>query len=219
METLQPLHDVDPGDISDEDEIVLPWWRNPLNLIAILVATAILAASSGFIVGERSATPRPNAVDVGFLQDMRTHHEQAVEMSLVFMSKPDTDAALRTIAREIVFGQGIDIGRMIQLLRDFGKPEANESGTAMTWMNESVPEARMPGMASGSDQETLLQAEGTRADAVFAALMIAHHHGGIHMADYAATNAATAEVRQAAADMSSGQVDEIKEIQGLQIVG
>lgn len=219
METLQPLQDVDPGDISDDDEIVLPWWRNPLNLLAILLATAILAAGSGFIVGERSATSRPNAVDVGFLQDMRTHHQQAVEMSLVFISKPNTDVALQTIAREIVFGQGIDIGRMIQLLRDFGEPEANESGIAMTWMNESVPEERMPGMASGSDQETLLQAAGARADAVFATLMIAHHNGGIHMADYAAANAATAEIRQAAADMSSGQVDEIIEIQGLQITG
>ena len=213
------MQSADPDDSTDDDELVLAWWRSPINLIAIVLATAVLAAGTGFIVGERNATPRPNAVDVGFLQDMRTHHEQAVEMSLVFISLPNTSAALGTIAREIVFMQGIDIGRMIQLLRDYGQPEANESGTAMTWMNESVPEDRMPGMASGSDQETLLQASGARADAVFAALMIAHHQGGIHMADYAAANAATAEVRQAAADMSSGQADEIDEIQRLQITG
>ena len=206
--------DDDSGDDGDE-VIVLAWWRNPINLVAIVICSAILAGGLGFVLGERNATPQPNAVDVGFLQDMRTHHEQAVEMSLIYLSRPDIDPGLKVVAREVVFGQGIDIGRMIQLLRDFGKSEANETGTAMGWMNESVPEERMPGMASTTDQSALTTSTGKQADSVFATLMIAHHQGGIHMAEFAAANAATSEVRLAAADMVSGQADEIIEIQKL----
>jgi uncharacterized protein (DUF305 family) len=210
MSTLLEVPEID-----DDDVVVLPWWHNPLNIIAIVVAAAVLAGALGFVLGDRNATPKSSSVDIGFLHDMRTHHEQAVEMSLIYISKPNTDPALRTIAKTIAFGQGIDIGRMIQLLRGFGATEANETGTAMAWMNEPLPEERMPGMASGSDQEALLTATGATADQVFAKLMIAHHQGGIHMADHAALHAKNAEVRQMAADMSKSQADEIAEIQGV----
>ena len=206
-------------DIVEDDVVVLPWWRNPINLIAIVLCASILSAGVGFVLGERHATPEPNSVDIGFLQDMRTHHEQAVEMSLVMLDKQGISPALRTIAKEIAFGQGIDIGRMIQLLRNFGASEANETELAMTWMNEPVPQERMPGMATVSDAQALRSATGANADSMFVTLMVAHHQGGIHMADYAAANAATDEVRGAAADMSSGQADEIAEMQKLQING
>ncbi len=58
--------------------------------------------------------------------------------------RPDTDPALRDIAREIVFGQSIEIGRMVQMLREFGAPESNETDTAMAWMNEPRPPTACP---------------------------------------------------------------------------
>ena len=137
---------------------MLPWWRNPINLIALLVCCSVLAGGLGFILGERNVIARPNSIDVGFLHDMRTHHEQAVEMSLVMLDKQDISPALRVIAKEIAFGQGIDIGRMIQLLREFGASEANETDVAMSWMNEPVPPERMPGMATVSDAQALQSA-------------------------------------------------------------
>ena len=82
--------------------MTLPWWQSPMNLIVLLVATIVLTAGTGFVVGERNATPSPNAVDIGYLQDMRAHHEQAVEMSLIYIAKPDATAILRTIAKDRV---------------------------------------------------------------------------------------------------------------------
>jgi uncharacterized protein (DUF305 family) len=211
---VAPDADAD-ADRGDDGEILLPWWQNPLNIIAMLIGVLVLAAGAGFVVGERHATPDPNAVDIGFLQDMRTHHEQAVEMGLTFISKTGTNPVIALIAREIAFGQAVESGKMIQLLRDYGKPEANETDTAMSWMNAAVPQDRMPGLASAADLDRLAAATGSEADTLFLTLMIAHHQGGIHMAEYAAAHAATSEVVDLAASMVSGQREENIEMQGL----
>ena len=208
-------HNDDDNTDNDQLDTALPWWRSPRNLVAILVAVVVLASSAAFVLGEWNATPDPNGVDVGYLQDMRAHHEQAVEMSLIFLGKSDTHPTLRLIAKEIAFGQAVDIGRMIQLLRDFDQPEANESGTGMGWMNEPLPIDRMPGLATESDLEALIGARGAQANITFATLMIAHHQGGIHMADYAADKADTREVRDMAKSMSRSQAGEITELKQL----
>lgn len=198
------------------ETIVLPWWHHRGNLISVLIATIILAAGAGFVIGERNATPQPNAVDIGYLQDMRAHHEQAVEMALIFIAKPGTNSIFHVIAKEIAFGQAVDIGRMIQLLRDYGKAEANESGTAMAWMDHpGVPLDRMPGLATPTDLDAFITAKGAEADKQFVALIVAHHEGGIHMADFAATHAATSEVRAMAVASRNGQHGEIAELKQL----
>ena len=203
------------NDSATNDTIVLPWWQSPLNLIAVLIAAILLAAGAGFVTGERNATSHPNAVDTGYLQDMRAHHEQAVEMALIYIAKPNTRPTVYLIAKEIAFGQAVDIGRMIQLLRDTGQVEANESGTGMSWMSQPVPLARMPGLATESDLESLISSIGADADTIFANLMIAHHQGGIHMADYAALHAHTREVRAMAASASKSQQGEVAELRSL----
>jgi len=202
-------------DTSVETDIVLPWWQNPVNLIVLFVGVLVLAAGAGFVIGERNATPDPNATDIGFLQDMRTHHEQAVGMSLAYMLRPGIDGVLQTIANEIAVSQSVDSGRMIQLLREYGKPEANESGTAMAWMNHAVPEDNMPGLASAADLNKLANASGAAADTLFVNLMVVHHQAGIVMAQYAVDHAATSEVRDFAKSMVSSEQEEIVEMQNI----
>jgi uncharacterized protein (DUF305 family) len=193
----------------------LPWWQSKLNLAVLAVAIAVLCGGLGWLIGNNRAIPDPNTTDLGFLQDMRTHHEQAVYLGLYFLSDEGTNPALRDIAREIVFGQGIEIGRMIELLRMYGAAESNESDTAMRWMNEPTPIDRMPGLASDADIDKLLSSKGTDADRLFVALMVAHHQGGIHMAQYAAAHANETEVRRFASGMIVGQTGEIGEMQAL----
>ena len=206
--------DDDIDDDIDDDVVVLPWYRNPWNMLALVIAVLALGTTGGFVIGERNATPDPNSVDVGFLQDMRAHHEQAVEMSLEFIAKTGTNGTVSTIADEIAFGQSIDIGRMIQLLRDYGKPEAADiSLPAMGWMGAPVPIDRMPGLATDADLQNLRLATGSAADQLFVKLMITHHEGGIHMAEYAAAHANTSEVKAMAASMVTGQQSEIVELQ------
>ena len=199
----------------DEVDPTLPWWRSALNLVVVALAIAVLSAGVGYVVGNNRALPDPNAVDTGFLQDMRYHHEQAVQISLLYINTLGSDPDLRTIAREIIINQGVEIGRIIQLLRDFGKPEANETDLAMGWMNDPIALDRMPGLASDADLARLRRSTGSDADTTFVTLMTAHHQGGIHMAEYAQTNAAVSEVRLMAEQMVGGQREEISELSQL----
>ena len=200
---------------STDDVESLPWWQSKLNLAVLAVAIAVLCGALGWLIGNNRAIPDPNRTDLGFLQDMRTHHEQAVYLGLYYLSDDGTNPALRDIAREIVFGQGIEIGRMIELLRLYGAAESNESDTAMSWMNEPTPIDRMPGLASDADIDKLLSSSGTAADQLFVALMTAHHQGGIHMAQYAVDHANEIEVRRFAKGMVTGQTGEIAEMHAL----
>ncbi len=213
--TDQPALEHPADDSDDGDVVLLPWWQRPLNIILILVGILLLAAGSGFVIGERNATPSPTASDIGFLQDMRTHHEQAVGMSLTYMLRPGINGVVGTIAQEIAVGQAVDSGRMIQLLREYGKSEANESGIAMGWMGAPVPEDRMPGLASAADLDRLANATGKAADTLFINLMIVHHQAGIVMATYAEAHSGTSEVRAFANSMVSSEQEEIVELQNI----
>jgi uncharacterized protein (DUF305 family) len=205
--------DGDNGDNGD-DVVVLSWWQHPVNILGMLVGIALIGGMVGWLISDSSSDPGGNDVDVGFLQDMRVHHEQAVQMGFMYLALPDTAPGLRQVAREIVFGQGIDIGRMIQLLRDMDAPEAAETDEAMAWMGMPTTHDKMPGMATEDQLDQLGASSGAEADRLFVELMSAHHQGGIHMAEYAATNADREDVRTMAAAMADSQADEILELQG-----
>ena len=196
----------------DADELVLPWWQHPMNIVTLIVTAAILAAMVGWLVGDSGADPDHNEVDVGFLQDMRVHHEQAVLMSLIFRNLPDTDPGLRSVSRAIVQGQSQEIGAMSMLLATFGESPVNESGTAMVWMGMASDIDDMPGMATDDELDQLGRLDGAEADELFVELMTEHHQGGIDMAEFATTRADNELVRELAASMASAQRDEIAEM-------
>jgi uncharacterized protein (DUF305 family) len=202
------------GEAAEDDTEPERWWHAPWRLAVLGLAVAFLAGAVGFAVGARAADDQPNAVDVGFLQDMRFHHDQAVTMSLLMVKKPLDDGlpTVRQIAEELLLGQQIESGVMVGLLARWGRPEANESGTAMAWMDEPVPLDRMPGLATKANLDQLIAARGAEADQLFLRLMIAHHEGGLHMAEHAASHAATAETRDFAAAMVRNQRHEIAEM-------
>lgn len=204
------------GEGDDDGAVVLPWWQHPVNIFTIVVTAAILAAMTGWMLGQNEARVPHDAVDTGFLQDMRLHHEQAVFMGFVYRDLPDTDPELRAIAASIVQGQSLEVGRMVQLLRSFGEAEARDlEETAMTWMGMAASSTSMPGMASEAELEALIASSGEAADELFVELMIEHHQGGIEMAEFAAERAANEEVRLMAASMASAQRGEIAEMLGL----
>ena len=208
---------------TESDAILLPWWKNPANILIGVVVVAIFLGSVGYSVGNRAGRVQHNSVDVGFLQDMRVHHEQAVAMASVYLDIwTDGNSVERTIAREIQFYQSFESGRMVQLLRVFGESEVNETDQAMTWMNETdqamtsmhgpVPLERMPGLATDEQLQELRRAKGAAADKLFARLMIAHHNGGLHMAEYAVEHGQNKEVLGLAAAMVAAQTSEVVEL-------
>lgn len=201
--------------IDDDDIITLPWWQHPLNIVTLVVTAAVLAGMIGWMVGDNGARIEHNEVDTGFLQDMRVHHEQAVLMGIVYRNLPDVDPGLRTVARSIVTGQSLEVGRMIQLLRMFDESEINDTDTAMVWMGMASGIESMPGMATDAELELLGRLEGREADELFVDLMSQHHIGGIEMAEYAVANGVNDEVAAMASSMAAAQRGEIAEMLGL----
>jgi uncharacterized protein (DUF305 family) len=120
---------------------------------------------------------------------------------------------LRSIAYEIIMSQGTEIGRMVQLLRDFDEAETNETDQAMTWMGDPTPLEEMPGLATDEQLKQLQQSRGAAADELFARLMIAHHKGGVHMAEHAAMHGESDEVRLMAEAMVKAQTGEIADFE------
>ena len=207
----------------DNEEAVLPWWMNPVNIVLMVVAAAVLVGAIGFVVGESKGKGSHNGADVGFLQDMRIHHEQAVNMSLIYLDVSskgmgegsDSRGTLRLIAREIIVNQSNESGRMVQMLRQFGAAETNETDQVMGWMNEPTPLDKMPGLASDAELKALQESRGAAADMMFGELMIAHHKGGIHMAEHVSMHGSNKEVTSLAAAMVKAQTGEIAEMEKL----
>ena len=202
--------------ITDNEVMVLPWWQNPLNFIALGLSMLILGAGIGYYFGDSAATPDQNKVDVGFLQDMRYHHDQAVQMAYYYRtSVTDPLPRLNMIAEEILLSQQLENGRMVQLLRSFNAIEANDTGTAMTWMGHAMPIDEMDGLASQAELDSLAAATGDEASKIFATLMINHHKGGIAMANYAIEHASNKDVINLAKSMIKGQQAEVGELQAI----
>ena len=198
---------------TNDEVIVLPWWRSPLNLALLGLIAALAVFAAGRAVGGRDSALDHNRVDVGFMQDMRIHHEQAVTMSVVYNGvAPKGNPLLSTIAREIIIDQSTEAGRMVQLLRMFGASETNETETAMSWMDMPVPLMRMTGMASDAEMQRLYESRGVEAQRIFATLMIAHHEGGVHMAEYVVKHGRNPEVVRIARGIITSQNGEIKEL-------
>ena len=195
---------------NDRISIAFPWWQAAV----LAVAVGLLGIAVGKNLGGPSA-PGEGSVDVGFLQDMRLHHDQAVQMSILLIDKPkDTiDPTIRQLAANIVLEQQLENGLMVEMLRNWGRKEQNESGTVMGWMGHSTPADKMEGIASAADIDKLTNATGAAATKLWATLMMAHHLGGQHMAEYAASNASTKDVQDLARPMGVNQLREIKEIQ------
>lgn len=202
------------SDDSEGDEVVvLPWWQNPLNFVALGLAALILGVGIGYYVGDKNASPAFDEVDVGFLQDMRYHHEQAVDMAFFYLTSVDeTHPRLRLYAQEILYTQQLEVGRMIELLRSFGRTEANDTGTAMGWMGMPMPIDEMDGLATEDELDDFAAAEGVDASVRFATLMIEHHRGGLHMAEYVRDEGTNDDVRTFAESMLRGQQVEIDEL-------
>ncbi|GAA5068258.1 DUF305 domain-containing protein [Nocardia callitridis] len=195
--------------------------------VALLIVGAIGAIVVGFAAGVFLGVPgtsaseaSPEAVDIGFLQDMSAHHAQAVEMAGVVLVN-STDPDVRRLAYDILTTQQNQVGRMQGWLQLWGKPAQSVDGY-MAWMTEhaaghdhsqtvgehSVPVPTMPGMATEDDLSALRAATGPTMDTMFLQLMLRHHQGGLPMIDYATRYAATTAVRTLADTMAKTQRSE-----------
>jgi len=192
--------------------------------IAVAVVAVPLVVAIAFLAGRVTASdPAPTDVsaDAGFARDMQVHHEQAVEMSLIVRDR-STDPAIRLLAYDILRTQQQQIGQMYAWLELWHLPQASNQGP-MAWAagmhdmggTSSGGVTTMPGMASAADMARLGQLRGRAADRLYLQLMIAHHRGGVQMAEAAVRLAHRPEVLSLARKIVTAQESEITLMEGM----
>lgn len=210
-------------------------YRHPVFVAGAVVASAIILAAglllgSLLTPGQVAAAPEEGSVDVGFSRDMREHHAQAVEMS-VLVRDATQDSEVRALALDIMLTQQQQAGQMYGWLAAWRLPQTSAS-PPMRWMlveddasagmpgmdgqshgsldAGTGPPVRMPGMASDEQLAELAQARGRRAERIYLQLMIPHHRAGVAMAEYAVQYAQQPQVRRLAQSIVDSQSAEIR---------
>ncbi|MGG5258854.1 DUF305 domain-containing protein [Phycicoccus avicenniae] len=190
-------------------------------LVALLTVLALLVGVGGTLLVQRATdTSRVSefGADAGFARDMQTHHLQAVEMAMIIRDR-STDESVRTLAYDIATSQQQQAGQMYGWLVQWGLPQTGQR-PPMAWVGGEHGEHAatgkpMPGMATPAQLDELRGATGVEAERIFLRLMIAHHKGGVEMADAALADARTDEVRTLARAISRAQTAEITLMEGM----
>ncbi|MEV0545903.1 DUF305 domain-containing protein [Nocardia salmonicida] len=178
---------------------------------AALFLLALGAALRPLFVTE-TATPAPvlTTTELGFVQDMTAHHQQA--LILTERLDPAADPTVRRLADQIADTQRVEIGTLLGWTQLAGA--APTADVPMRWMarthhHSTTGPATMPGMATTADLDTLAAARAADAETLFLQLMYRHHAGGITMARAADTLLASGPVKQAARAMTQSQSQEL----------
>ncbi len=171
---------------------------------------------------------QPSLIDIGFSQSMSFHHRQAIAIAQLLLDGRPT--GLAPLARSIAATQMLELGEMQGWLKLWGQtllppnPEMSWMLLGNTPLDEALSqyliacgkaEAGMPGIASNEELAQLRHTEGRERDELFLRLMLAHHQGGVPMAQFAAAQAKLAVVRKVAAQIVLDQSKEIHQIQSI----
>lgn len=199
--------------------------------IVALVLVAALVVVGAFVAGRLTSgasapAPTTDSAAAGFLRDMQVHHAQAVEMALLVRDRTD-DETVRTIAYDIAVTQATQSGSMYGLLDAWALPQISRQ-PAMAWTelpaldgsdggHQMDPDAPggMPGLATPAEIEELEAATGDEAVRLFLTLMIAHHEGGIEMADAVLVRTDVPQVVTLASGIQRSQRAEVGAMQDL----
>ncbi|MGK7223433.1 DUF305 domain-containing protein [Kocuria flava] len=172
------------------------------------------ASPSGSAAGA-GISAEHNDADVMFAQEMRVHHEQAVEMSQTLLAKEGIPEEVRQLAEGVIAAQGPEIEQMDRMLQAWDEPttaEAEEMEGMDHGSMDSDSEPGMNGMMSEEDLGQLEDAQGTEAARLYLEQMTVHHEGAIDMAREQMENGANPEALELAEDVVAAQEAEIAEM-------
>jgi uncharacterized protein (DUF305 family) len=175
-----------------------------------IVATLTLAgcADTAGNTSSDSSSSSESAVfndqDVMFAQMMLPHHEQAVEMSDMFIAKGDSvDSDVLALAETIKDEQGPEIDQLTTRLDDWGQDTSAS-------MDHS-----MDGMMSESDMTALDDAEGAEASRLFLEQMTEHHKGAVDMAQQEVDGGENPDAVEMAKNIVESQTAQIDQMDAL----
>jgi uncharacterized protein (DUF305 family) len=144
--------------------------------------------------------------DLQFIDTMIVHHEGAITMSQMVLSKSQRPE-LTDFAQKIIDDQSTEIAQLKQWRDEWyaGKPSAvNMDMPGMT--NEGMK------MMTGEHMKKMDEMKPAHLDSHFLDMMSSHHEGAIDMAKQALTKAEHPEIKDLAKRIISAQSAEIKQM-------
>jgi uncharacterized protein (DUF305 family) len=186
-----------------------PLLRAGIALAAALTLAGCAASGTGTTPTTSASTSaeatskQVNDADEMFVQMMRPHHEQAIEMSDMLLAKTGISPEVTALATEIKEAQVPEIEQLTAWADQWGIDQ-------MSGMDHS-----MDGMMSDSDMQDLDAAEGTEAEQLFLTQMIEHHTGAIEMAQTEIDDGQNPDAIDMAEGIVATQEDEISRMRAL----
>lgn len=167
-------------------------------------------------------------VDIGFSQDMSLHHEQALAMAQMALTR--ASPRVQGLAQGIVNQQLKELGMMQGWLMLWSAPPVADRDD-MAWMRDAYARSPhrdpaydrfiegclrgqgMPGLATPEQMDALAETRQAAAfDQAFLALMVRHHQGAVVMARFASEHAGLAVVRGFARSVAAEQQQEMAQM-------
>jgi uncharacterized protein (DUF305 family) len=183
-----------------------------LALVALLLGVGLGMALQRQLLKDRLAVlEAPTAADIGFLRDMMSHHEQAMEMSLIEINHGE-DSQVRQTAVDILLAQRGEYVQMSEKLDAWGIDSVASDGKSMAWMGMPIPTEQMPGLATPVQMTAFKAMRGKATDVEFLRLMTVHHGSGVDMAKYAGDRTEIGLVAVLSTRMVADQRSEINDM-------
>ena len=195
-----------PSGVTDATAPVPPPTRRLLDPWMLAALFALVAAAGG-LLGWLLAPhpPADDSAEAGFARDMRRHHAQAVEMAFIILDRSNNEL-IDGLAVDIIGTQLPQAGQMLGWLDAWNLP-ATGAESSMAWMGHA--DQPMPGLASPEQIAALQALTGRDAEVEFLRLMIAHHQGGVSMAEAILDRTDRQEVESLAEKIVESQQGEI----------
>jgi uncharacterized protein (DUF305 family) len=180
---------------------------------ALIVGLVLTGCSTGAVTdgSNTGTTSMPteaesgtfNGADQMFAVMMIPHHQQAVEMADLVLSKTGIDDRVVELAQQIKAAQDPEIATMKGWLTSWGVDYDSSGSGGMAGMSHG------DGMMTEADMDQLKQADGSAASRMFLEQMIQHHEGAIVMAQTQLDNGKYPAAVALAKAIVSAQTDEI----------
>jgi uncharacterized protein (DUF305 family) len=181
-------------------------------LVAVIIAMGFSKNSDGHFGMNHSSMMDSDEInsaasltgaDIMFLQMMIPHHQQAVDISNLALTK-SKDAELLALATSIRDGQADEIIQMKQWLSEAG---------ANVEMGHSMGHA-MGGMLDDADLAALNSASGSGFDRLWLQGMTDHHDGALQMTQMI-EDAKNSTIKKFGQDIVTAQTAQIKQMQAM----
>jgi uncharacterized protein (DUF305 family) len=181
-----------------------------LAAVAGAIAFAGCSADDGMSgMGHNSASPAAsssatpvgefNEADVMFVQMMIPHHEQAVDMSDMVLSKSGINPEVQALAKQIKAAQQPEIDMMNAWLETWGRVQ----------MPEGSHHNSSDGIMTEEQMQELDEANSAEGQRLFLEGMIRHHQGAIKMAQAEITSGQNPEAITLAKNIAESQQAEV----------